>query len=190
MEDNPHLEKSFHQGEKPTLLKALGLAARSMSLSSVQIIAKLSEFYQPKPVTFSQERATSSQERAISSQERAISSRETKTATTERHVSPQSDSNDGDDGDDGDDHHLRESRTNTEMTCEDHMYTSALKEIGDIEGFSPTYTLNRLSLTPSKWGATAQYKRFKTFAEGTSKKAAKHSASKALWLMLGKSAIL
>ncbi|KAJ5323211.1 hypothetical protein N7476_001811 [Penicillium atrosanguineum] len=77
-----------------------------------------------------------------------------------------------------------------EHTYEDHMYTSALKEIGDIEGVSPTYTLNRLSLEPSKWGATAQYKQFKSFSEGSSKRVAKHSASKALWLKIGKGAIL
>ena len=85
---------------------------------------------------------------------------------------------------------LGEAHANTEQTYEDHMYTSALKEMGDTEGVSPTYTLNRLSLEPSKWGATAQYKQFKSFSEGSSKRAAKHSASKALWLKLGKSTIL
>ena len=85
---------------------------------------------------------------------------------------------------------LRETLADTEQTCEDHIYTSALKEMGDTEGVSPTYTLDRLSLEPPKWGATAQYKRFKSFSEGSSKKAAKHSASKALWLKLGKSTIL
>ncbi|KAJ5896412.1 uncharacterized protein N7473_005811 [Penicillium subrubescens] len=54
---------------------------------------------------------------------------------------------------------LGETLADTEQTCEDHMYTSALKEMGDTEGVSPTYTLNRLSLEPPKWGATAQYKR-------------------------------
>jgi hypothetical protein len=170
VEDKPNLKMAFHQGGKPTLLRALGLAARSMSLSPEQVITSLSQFYQHKPATSSQETATSP--------------RETNTATTEPDISPQSDANDGEGP------QLREPRTNTEQTYEDYMYTSALKEMGDIEGFSPTYTLNRLSLEPSKWGATAQYKQFKSFSEGISKRAAKHSASKALWLKLGKSAIL
>lgn len=154
---------TFHQGGKPTLLRALGLAARSMSLSAEQIITSLSQFYQHKPAT---------------------SSSETNTATTEPHIPSQSDSNDGEDP------QLRESRTNTKPTNEDYRYTSALKEMGDIEGFLPTYTLNRLSLEPPRWGATARYKQLTSFSEGISKRVAKHSASKALWLKLGKSAIL
>jgi hypothetical protein len=203
---------AFHQGGKVTLLRALGLAARSMSLSPEQIIASLSQFYQHKPATSSQETANSSQETANPSQETANPSQETanpsqetanpsqetanpsqetanpsqetNTATTEPDISPQSDSSYGEDP------QLRESRTNTEQTYEDYMYTSALKEMGDIEGSSPTYTFNRLSLEPSKWGATVQYKQSTSFSEGISKKAAKHSASKALWLKLGKGAIL
>ncbi|KAJ5192103.1 hypothetical protein N7449_008245 [Penicillium cf. viridicatum] len=79
---------------------------------------------------------------------------------------------------------------NTEQTDEEHVYTSALKELGDSEYCLPTYILTRLCHSPPRWEAVAQYKGVRSSAEASSKRAAKHSASKALWLQLGNSTLL
>ena len=72
-----------------------------------------------------------------------------------------------------------------EQICEDHKYTSALKEMGDSECSSPDYSLIRLGFDPPRWCAVAQYRGVKSSAEASSKRAAKHSASKSLWLQMG-----
>ncbi|CAI7580942.1 unnamed protein product [Penicillium glandicola] len=77
---------------------------------------------------------------------------------------------------------------NMEQIYDDHVYTTALKEMGDAEYCSPNYKLIRLAYDPPRWGAEAQYKQVRSSAEASSKRAAKHSASKALWLQIrGKS---
>ncbi|KAJ5497793.1 hypothetical protein N7453_006844 [Penicillium expansum] len=81
-------------------------------------------------------------------------------------------------------------RGDTEQTDEEHVYTSALKELGDSENRVPTYASNQLCHSPPRWKAVAQYKGVRSSAEASSKKAAKHSASKALWLQLGNSTLL
>lgn len=70
-----------------------------------------------------------------------------------------------------------------------NQYTSALKEMGDAECILPVYNLISLSLCPPKWGATVHFKGISSYAEAYSKKAAKHSASKALWLKMGQNVI-
>ncbi|KAJ5263825.1 hypothetical protein N7478_011430 [Penicillium angulare] len=74
----------------------------------------------------------------------------------------------------------------TQQTYDDFIYTTALKEMGDTESYLPRYTLKRIVLEPPRWGATVQYKDLQSYAEANSKKAAKHSASKSLWLQMGK----
>lgn len=78
---------------------------------------------------------------------------------------------------------------NTENGCDDSRYTIALKEMGDSEFISPKYDLVPLSLDPPRWGANVQYKAFRSQGEANSKKAAKHCASKALWLEMGHEAL-
>lgn len=74
-----------------------------------------------------------------------------------------------------------------QKTCDDFVYTSALKEMGDMESCLPRYTLKRTVIDPPKWRAIVQYRDLQSFAEASSKKAAKHSASKSLWFQMGKS---
>lgn len=71
--------------------------------------------------------------------------------------------------------------------CHDYVYTSALKEMGECEGILPHYTSKQISLQPPTWGVTVHYGGFRISAEASSKKSAKHSASKYLWLQMGKS---
>ncbi|KAJ5364458.1 uncharacterized protein N7496_010171 [Penicillium cataractarum] len=75
----------------------------------------------------------------------------------------------------------------TQQTYDDFVYTSALKEMGDMESCVPRYTLKRMVVEPPKWRAIVQYRDLQSFAEASSKKAAKHSASKSLWFQMGKS---
>ena len=75
----------------------------------------------------------------------------------------------------------------TQHICHDYVYTSALKEMGEAEGLLPHYTSKQISLQPPTWGVTVHYGGFRVSAEASSKKSAKHSASKYLWLQMGKS---
>ncbi|KAJ5701038.1 hypothetical protein N7488_008586 [Penicillium malachiteum] len=75
----------------------------------------------------------------------------------------------------------------TQQISDDFVYTSALKEMGDMESCVPRYTLKRMVIQPPKWRAIVQYRDLQSFAEASSKKAAKHSASKSLWFLMGKS---
>ncbi|KAJ5159296.1 uncharacterized protein N7500_008947 [Penicillium coprophilum] len=72
----------------------------------------------------------------------------------------------------------------TEQPGGEHAYTSYLKEFGDSEGFLPTYTSTKLSHYPSRWRVVAQYRGFSSFGEAISIRAAKHLASKDLWMQL------
>jgi hypothetical protein len=72
----------------------------------------------------------------------------------------------------------------TMQSQDDHIYTTALKEMGDAESCSPHYYMTPLSLEPPRWSAVVEYKGYKSSAEGSTKKAAKHSASRALWLQM------
>ncbi|KAJ5594038.1 uncharacterized protein N7459_000246 [Penicillium hispanicum] len=76
-----------------------------------------------------------------------------------------------------------------ETDINDHAYTSALKEMGDAESCLAQYTLKKMRFEPPMWGATVYYRDHQSYAEATSKKAAKHSASKSLWLQMGKGLI-
>ena len=84
------------------------------------------------------------------------------------------------------------SQTNShtgKIEVEEHVYTSALKEFGDAEGFLPSYDRTQVSLQPIRWRVTVHYRDFQSSAEASSRKAAKHSASKSLWLQMGKGVI-
>ncbi|CAI7585106.1 unnamed protein product [Penicillium discolor] len=83
-----------------------------------------------------------------------------------------------------------DAQINMEQIYDDHVYTTALKEMGDAEYCLPTYRLIPLCYSPPRWEAVAQYKGVRSSAEAFSKRAAKHSASKALWLQLGNSTLL
>ncbi|KAJ5771951.1 hypothetical protein N7520_002480 [Penicillium odoratum] len=84
-----------------------------------------------------------------------------------------------------------DAQINTGQTHDDHEYTTALKEKGDAESYSPHYDVTPLSLEPPRWSAVVEYNGYRSSAEGSTKKAARHSASKALWLqMTGSSVIL
>lgn len=76
---------------------------------------------------------------------------------------------------------LRKSQQN----YDDYLYTSALKEMGENDGFSPHYTSEQVCFQPPKWRVTVLYRDFQFSAEASSKKAAKHSASKSMWLEMG-----
>ncbi|OQE41378.1 hypothetical protein PENCOP_c005G03927 [Penicillium coprophilum] len=72
----------------------------------------------------------------------------------------------------------------TERPGEEQAYTIYLKELGDSEGFLPAYTPTQLSYTPSRWRVVAQYRGLSSSGEAISIKAAKHLASRGLWMQL------
>ncbi|KAL2706058.1 hypothetical protein AAEP93_001308 [Penicillium crustosum] len=164
VEADPHLEKSLHHLNRPSLFKALGLAVRNTSLNLEQIVATLSQFCQYKSGPSSQEQHVA----AKMSNEPSISLSNTRNAENRR---------------------LSDVQNDTDQIYEDHKYTSALKEMGDSECSSPDYSLIRLGFDPPRWCAVAQYRGVKSSAEASSKRAAKHSASKSLWLQMGKGSI-
>lgn len=85
------------------------------------------------------------------------------------------------------------SQTNShtrEGEVEEHVYTSALKEFGDSQGVLPSYDPTQVSFQPIRWRVTVHYRDFQSSAEASSRKAAKHSASKTLWLKMGKGVIV
>lgn len=86
---------------------------------------------------------------------------------------------------------ILQTNSHTEETeVEEHFYTSALKELGDAEGSLPTYTSTQVSYQPIRWKVTVHYRDFRSSAEASSSRAAKHSASKSLWIQMGKRVIV
>ncbi|OQE39986.1 hypothetical protein PENCOP_c006G00451 [Penicillium coprophilum] len=164
VEADPYLAKSLHHSSKPSLFKALGLAVRNTSLSIGQIVATLSQFCQYNAGNSSQEQCVA----ATISNEPLISLSDRGGAESRR---------------------LSDTPNDTQHIREDHEYTSALKEMGDSECHSPKYTLIRLGFDPPRWSAVVQYRGTQSSAKASSKKAAKHSASKSLWLQMGKEPI-
>jgi hypothetical protein len=162
---DPHLKWSLDQAKRASLFKALGLVVRNTSLDLPQIVVTLTPFCRYDPVFASRGyhvKATVS-----------LGPPSSQATSTPPDYQPPSNF-----------------QGNTAQTDEEHVYTSALKNLRDSEYCLPTYNLTQSCYSPARWEAIAQYKGVKSSAEASSKKAAKHSASKALWLQLGNSTLL